>query len=98
MARPIRDDTPAMQVHRSVGGLRLALIGLTVASPVSGRFDRWARGSGGDIARRAAPMPIPGGHVWGEAHEVLAHLLPGGERGTWGGITLAPFRAQDRVG
>ena len=58
--------------------MHLALIGLTVAVPMSGLLDRWARGRtvsvfGGVVL--PAPFPIPGGRLWGEAHEVLANAM-----------------------
>ncbi|MCC7426740.1 MAG: cytochrome b/b6 domain-containing protein [Alphaproteobacteria bacterium] len=58
--------------------MHLALIFLTVALPLSGLFDRWARGRAVTVfggLPLPAPMPIPGGRLWGEAHEVLANLL-----------------------
>lgn len=58
--------------------MHLALIGLTVAVPMSGLLDRWARGRtvsvfGGVVL--PAPFPIPGDRLWGEAHEALANLM-----------------------
>ncbi|WP_137180757.1 cytochrome b [Roseomonas sp. AR75] len=59
-------------------GMHLSLVGLTVALPVSGLLDRWARGRDVTVfggLPLPAPMPIPGGRWWGEAHEVLGDLL-----------------------
>jgi cytochrome b561 len=60
------------------GVVHLALIGLTVVIPLSGLFDRWARGRtvtvfGGYVL--PAPSSVPGGRAWGEVHEALAGVL-----------------------
>jgi cytochrome b561 len=62
----------------AASGMHLALLGLTVALPLSGLFDRWARGRPVSVfggLPLPAPIPIPGGRAWGEVHEVLANLL-----------------------
>ena len=74
---PPRDDGSRWQARLAVA-MHLALIGLTVALPLSGLFDRWARGRtvtvfGGWLV--SPPFAIPGGRLWGEVHEVLANLL-----------------------
>jgi cytochrome b561 len=58
--------------------MHLALIGLTIGVPLSGLLDRWARGRAVTVFGGfplPAPFPVPGGRVWGEAHEVLANLM-----------------------
>ncbi len=58
--------------------MHLALLGLTVAVPLTGLLDRWARGRSVTVLGGLPlppPMPIPGGRLWGEAHEVLANVL-----------------------
>lgn len=58
--------------------MHLTLLGLTVAVPLSGLLDRWARGRSVTVfggLPLPAPMPIPGGRLWGEAHEMLANLM-----------------------
>lgn len=58
--------------------MHLALIGLTVAVPLCGLLDRWARGRAVAILGGLplpAPFPIAGGRAWGAAHEVLANLM-----------------------
>ena len=61
--------------------MHVALIGLTVALPLSGLFDRWARGRTvtvfGGVAL-PAPASVPGGGAWGEVHEALAGVLVAG--------------------
>ncbi|MBP0465188.1 cytochrome b [Roseomonas sp. PWR1] len=59
-------------------GMHLALILLTVGLPLTGLFDRWARGRAVTVfggIPLPAPFALPGGRLWGEAHEVLANLL-----------------------
>ncbi len=59
-------------------GMHVALIGLTIGLPLSGLLDRWARGRPVSIfggIPLPPPFEIPGGRIWGEAHEVLANLL-----------------------
>jgi len=79
-----RAVSPPLQVEGSgwqrlaAQGMHLSLILLTVGLPLSGLLDRWARGRAvavfGGIAL-PAPFPVPGGKLWGEAHELLANLL-----------------------
>lgn len=72
-----RTAGPAWQ-RLAAGAMHLALIGLTVAMPLSGLLDRWARGRPVTVfggLPLPAPMPVPGGRAWGEAHEVLANVL-----------------------
>lgn len=68
---------PAWQ-RLAAGTMHVSLLVLTVALPLTGLFDRWARGRPvtvlGGVAL-PAPATIPGGRAWGEAHEVLAWLL-----------------------
>ena len=69
--------TPSWQ-DRAGRLAHLALYGLTLAVPLSGLFDRWARGRpvglpGGLVL--PAPFAVPGGKLWGEVHEVAANLL-----------------------
>ena len=51
---------------------------IMIGLPLTGAFDRWARGRRlavfGDIVV-PPPFPIPGGKIWKEAHEMLAWLL-----------------------
>lgn len=55
-------------------GLYAAMVGL----PLTGAFDRWARGRRlsvfGDIVV-PPPFPIPGGKLWKEAHELLGWAI-----------------------
>jgi cytochrome b561 len=77
VAPPARPPGAAWQ--RMAGqAMHLALIGLTVAVPMSGLLDRWARGRtvsvfGGIVL--PAPFPVPGDRLWGEVHEALANLM-----------------------
>lgn len=55
-----------------------ALAAITLGLPITGLLDRWARGRpvsvfGGVLL--PAPMTIPGGRLWGEAHELVAIIL-----------------------
>ncbi|WP_372623305.1 cytochrome b [Falsiroseomonas sp.] len=77
VAPPPRTEAPGWQ-RLAATAMHLALLGLTVALPLSGLFDRWARGRAVTVLGGLplpAPMPIPGRRLWGEAHEVLANLL-----------------------
>jgi cytochrome b561 len=77
VAPPPRAEGAAWQ-RIAATSMHLALLGLTVALPLSGLFDRWARGRAVTVfggVPLSAPMEIPGGRLWGEAHEVLANLL-----------------------
>lgn len=58
--------------------MHLALIGLTIGVPLTGLLDRWARGRAVTVfggIPLPAPFPVPGGRIWGEAHEMLANLM-----------------------
>lgn len=63
---------------RIAGLMHWALYAVMVGLPLTGVFDRWARGRRlavfGDIVV-PAPFPIPGGKLWKEAHEILAWSL-----------------------
>lgn len=73
---------PPPQEHgltaRMAGLMHWALYAVMIGLPLSGAFDRWARGRRlavfGDIVV-PAPFPIPGGKLWKEAHEILAWSL-----------------------
>lgn len=72
-----RDAQPGWQARLALA-MHAALVVLTVLLPLSGLLDRWARGRpvqvfGGWLV--SPPFAIPGGRLWGEAHEVLASLL-----------------------
>ena len=74
---PPRAEGPAWQ-RLAATAMHLALLGLTVALPLSGLLDRWARGRAVTVfggLPLPAPFAVPGGRAWGEAHEVLANLL-----------------------
>ncbi|WP_198378046.1 cytochrome b [Neoroseomonas rubea] len=74
---PPRPNGPTWQ-RLAARGMHLALILLTVGLPLTGLFDRWARGRAVTVfggIPLPAPFPMPGGRLWGEAHEVLADLL-----------------------
>lgn len=55
-----------------------AMYGLMLALPMTGAFDRWARGRKlvvfGDTVI-APPFAVPGGKIWEEVHETLAWTL-----------------------
>lgn len=77
VAPPARPPGAAWQ-RMAAQAMHLALLGLTLAVPMSGLLDRWARGRtvsvfGGMLL--PAPFPIPGERLWGEAHEALANLM-----------------------
>ena len=77
VAPPPRAEGPAWQ-RLAAKGMHAALVLLTLALPLSGLLDRWARGRTVSIfggVPLPAPFDIPGGRVWGEAHEVMANLL-----------------------
>lgn len=60
--------------------MHVALIGLTIGVPLTGLLDRWARGRAVTVfggLPLPAPFEVPGGWMWGEAHEVLANLMLG---------------------
>ncbi len=65
-------------MRRAARAMHWALLLLTIALPLTGLFDRWARGRSvmlvGQI--RLAPPFVPlGGRIWDEVHETLADLL-----------------------
>lgn len=77
VAPAARVDGPAWQ-RLVAAGMHVALVALTLALPLSGLLDRWARGRPVSIfggIPLPAPFAVPGGRIWGEAHEVLANLL-----------------------
>ena len=77
VAPTARIEAPAWQ-RLAATGMHVALVGLTLALPLSGLLDRWARGRPVSILGGIplpAPFEIPGGRLWGEAHEVLGNLL-----------------------
>ncbi|PWS35883.1 cytochrome B [Falsiroseomonas bella] len=77
VAPPPPAEGPAWQ-RLAATAMHLALIGLTIGVPLSGLLDRWARGRAVTIfggMPLPAPFPVPGGRLWGEAHEVLANLM-----------------------
>ncbi|WP_431282155.1 cytochrome b [Humitalea sp. 24SJ18S-53] len=64
--------------HLAAVAVHVALTVLTIALPLSGLFDRWARGRQVTVFGSLdlpAPLPIPGGRLWGEVHEVMGNLL-----------------------
>jgi superoxide oxidase len=66
--------TPAWQARAA----HVALYAATLAVPLSGILDRWARGRPFalfGLVPLPAPFTPPFGRFWGEAHEVLANLL-----------------------
>jgi superoxide oxidase len=69
--------TPAWQA-RAAHLAHVALYAATLAVPLSGILDRWARGRPFalfGLVPLPAPFTPPFGRFWGEAHEVLANLL-----------------------
>lgn len=77
MSPPRPAEGPAWQRLAAVA-MHLALIGLTIGVPLTGLLDRWARGRAVTVfggLPLPPPFPIPGGRIWGEAHEVLANLM-----------------------
>lgn len=76
-APPTPPGTPDWQAKAAVAG-HLALYALTLAVPLAGLFDRWARGrpvSLFGILPVPAPFTPPFGRLWGEVHELAANLL-----------------------
>jgi cytochrome b561 len=64
--------------HRLAHLAHLGLIAVTLAVPMAGLLDRWARGRPVQVfggIPLPAPFPVPGGRVWGEVHETLAWTL-----------------------
>jgi len=64
--------------HRLAHLAHLALLGTTLAVPLAGLLDRWARGRPVQVfggIPLPAPFPVPGGRAWGEMHEILAWTL-----------------------
>jgi superoxide oxidase len=69
--------TPAWQAQ-AAHLAHVALYAATLAVPVSGILDRWARGRPFalfGLVPMPAPFTPPFGRFWGEAHELLANLL-----------------------
>jgi cytochrome b561 len=65
-------------VRLAAAAMHWLLYAAMVALPVTGAFDRWARGRrlalfGDNVI--PAPFPIGGGKVWKEAHELIAYAL-----------------------
>ncbi len=67
---------PAWQLQAAAWTHRV-MLGLALAVPMAGLFDRWARGRVPVIFGMPlpAPFPVPGGRAWGEVHETLAWAL-----------------------
>lgn len=68
---------PAWQ-RLAATGMHVALILLSIGLPLTGLFDRWARGRPVSVfggIPLAAPFPVPGDRLWGEVHEVFGNLL-----------------------
>jgi cytochrome b561 len=77
VAPPPPTEGPAWQRLAAVA-MHIALIGLTIGLPLTGLLDRWARGRPVTVfggMPLPAPFAVPGGRIWGEAHEVLANLM-----------------------
>ena len=77
VAPPPPATGPAWQRLAALG-MHLALIGLTIGVPLTGLLDRWARGRPVSVfggLPLPAPFAVPGGRIWGEAHEVLANVM-----------------------
>lgn len=58
--------------------MHVALVLLTIALPLSGLLDRWARGRPVSVFGGVILDPlfaVPGGKLWGELHEALAYTL-----------------------
>lgn len=72
-----RPEGPAW-MRRAARAMHWALLLLTIALPVTGLADRWARGRSVTVFGALTldpPFALPGGRLWGEAHETLAELL-----------------------
>ncbi len=72
---PVQGSRP---VRLAAGAMHWILYAAMIALPVTGAFDRWARGRrlalfGDNVI--AAPFPIGGGKLWKEAHELIAYTL-----------------------
>lgn len=68
----------AMWQHRLAHLAHFALLGVTLAVPMAGLLDRWARGRPVQVfggIPLPVPFPVPGGRAWGEVHETLAWAL-----------------------
>lgn len=64
--------------HRAANLVGMAMIMLMLLVPSVGLLDRWARGRAVPLAGGwvwQAPFEVPGGKLWGEAHETLAWML-----------------------
>ncbi|MBV1799927.1 cytochrome b [Siccirubricoccus sp. G192] len=69
--------TPRWQ-HGAARLMHGALLLTALAVPAAGLLDRWARGRPVSVfggLPLPPPFPIPGGRLWGEAHEALAWSL-----------------------
>lgn len=76
-APPSPPGTPAWQERAAHLG-HVALYALTLAVPLTGLLDRWARGRPlalFGLVPVPAPFVPPFGRLWGEAHEALATML-----------------------
>ncbi len=65
-------------MRRAARAMHWALLLLTIALPVSGLFDRWARGRSVPVFWQIMldpPFVSSGGRIWGEVHETVADLL-----------------------
>ncbi len=77
MAPPPPMGGPAWQ-RLTAAAMHMALLGLTIGVPLTGLLDRWARGRAVSVfggLPLPAPFAVPGGQLWGEAHEVLTNLM-----------------------
>ena len=68
----------SLPVRLAAGAMHWALYAAMIAVPVTGAFDRWARGRPltvfGDTVI-PAPFVVGGGRAWKEAHELIAYAL-----------------------
>ncbi len=77
VSAPSAAEGPAW-MRRAAWAMHWALLLLTIALPVTGLFDRWARGRTVPVFGQIMldpPFIPPGGRIWGEVHETLADLL-----------------------
>jgi cytochrome b561 len=63
--------------RRAATAMHGALYAAMIAMPVTGAFDRWARGRTLTVFGQVVPPPFPlgGGKLWIETHETVAWLL-----------------------
>ena len=74
---PAVSEGPVWQ-RVSAAAMHWALLGMTVGVPLTGLLDRWARGRAVAVfggLELPAPFAVPGGKMWGGAHEMLAWAL-----------------------